>query len=119
MPLMRLWLVLAVFTLALLSCHRVVAPPTESTLVGLTLPLIAGPGLRLAVEATVGGRPAEVQFDVVSSIATVTSGCLDEPISGEVLVRLLDPMGEDVTFPVARVEGLVLAHRRYRPFQAA
>lgn len=100
------------------ACHQAVGPPTSDTLVGLTLPLIPGPGLRLAVEASLQGRPAEVQFDLGAPLSVVTSGCVDEPLVSSTQVRVVDAMGDDETFPLTRVVGLTLGGRRFRAFQA-
>ncbi len=101
------------------ACHRDVGPPTVDSLVGLHLPLVPGPGVRLAVEGAVAGRKAEVQLDVAAPISVVTSGCFDEPVVTSARVQLQDPMGEDEEFPVTRVAGLVVGGQRLRTFEAA
>lgn len=84
---------------------RTVPVPMPLSVEGLELPLVASASARLAVQGTVNGRPAEVQFEPASPLTVVGSGCAPDVSWREVAVPsvsgkpLLLPLGE-----VARVE---------------
>lgn len=105
-------------SLLLTACHHAPALPTVDTLAGLTLPLKPGPGLRLVLDGTVDGVPADVQIDLTTPMSFVTPGCLDEPRAGA-QVAIDDPLGPTERFPVTRVEGFTLGGARFHPFDAA
>jgi hypothetical protein len=111
----RPWIVAASLVVA---CTRGPALPTVDSLAGLTLPLKAGPGLRLSLEGQVGEVSADVQLDVTAPISFVTPFCLDEKrVVAHVDVD--DPLGPTEHFPVTRVHGLTFGSTRFRAFDAA
>lgn len=104
--------------LLLAACHRAVAGEVVDSLVGLTVPLTSSPALRLVLPATVDGAPAELALDPSQPVSFVSEACVPGP---DVIARVKvpDAFGPDETFPLARVKGLVVAGRRFRPFDAA
>jgi hypothetical protein len=99
------------------ACTRAVGPPISDTLLGLTLPLSSGPSLRLAVQGSLGGAPVEVDLDVGAPISVISSGCPGLSATAGT-AHVVDAVGGDTDLPVARVEGLTLADRRFHAFDA-
>ncbi|MBE2250791.1 MAG: hypothetical protein IAE78_14740 [Myxococcus sp.] len=111
---MRPWL-LAVLAA---SCVRGSGPQAFDTLVGLEAPLLAGPGLRVAIQGQVFEVEAEIVIDVATPMTMVTTGCLDRPMVSAARVTIADPMGADERLPVTRLAGLTIAGRRLTPMEA-
>lgn len=106
------------FSLLLLSCARASGPVLFDTLVGVELPLLPSPQLRVVVAGQIFERPAEVAFDVGAAMTLVTKGCIDEPMVRSARVRVPDPFGDDDVYPVTRLVGLTLGGRRLTPMEA-
>lgn len=118
-PRLRSATMVAAFALGLLAgCHAQKGPPAVDSLVGLTVPLIPSPALRLVVGGLLEGDPAEVAFDPSQPVSFVSSKCLPNA-SFLARVSVPDAFGPDETFAVTRVAGLRVGGTRFRTFEAA
>jgi hypothetical protein len=104
---------LLVLLLVLCDCARG-ARGSVGSVVGLTLPLVSSPQLRLLVEGRLHGARALVQLDPGAAMSFVTTGCRPSPLGTQVTVA--DPFGPDETFSVASVDGLELGSSRLAAF---
>jgi hypothetical protein len=103
--------------LLLAGCVRGVSPSGTHSLLGLTLPLLSSPSLRLAAGARLDGGPAIVSFEPGTQLSLVSRGC-----GGLVLlpakVELADPFGSPKVLQLVRIDGLDLGPARLAPFEA-
>jgi hypothetical protein len=103
----------------LVACSpRVVAHKGSSNLEGLTLPLKSSPGLKLAVDGSVLGTPAEVIFDVAAATSRVATACFEEAPKTGNTVRIPRPDGETDVLSEVFVQGLSFGPHRYPAFNA-
>jgi hypothetical protein len=82
--------------LALLGCTHLSAPSPRAV-AGLTVPIRPGWSMALAVDGSVGGRPAVVRLAVEEPFSRVTEGCFTSPpeVMGRVDTRLVDVKAPD------------------------
>ncbi len=117
-PLRGLFALVAVAAAACAHSRELSGP--EETLVGLTVPLVPNPSLRLAVAGWVGDQPAEVEFDVTAPMTFVTTACVQDPPLEAAQLRVVDPLTDkSESFPVTRLAGVRLGHVRLAPMEAA
>lgn len=109
---------LLIVALVLGACAHSSSPASKRSLVGSTFPLISSPALRLVVEGRLDGQLAEVSFDPSQPVSYVAGPCVQDPML-LAQVTVPDPFGPDETFPIAEVEGLIIAGTPFRRFEAA
>lgn len=85
------------------------AQPARLSLEGLTLPLVPSVALRIAVQGTVNGRPAEVQLEPASPFTVVGAACAPE--SSWRTVSVPSVTGKPLRFPLGEVARLELGDR--------
>lgn len=102
------------------SCHAV-APGAGrvKSLTGLVAPLLPGAGLRLAVAGQVGGRRAEVLFDVSAQLSLVTTGCFDEALVGPMRLKVEGPLGGEEVRALTHVALARVGDFALMPFEAS
>jgi hypothetical protein len=104
--------------LLMMGCVRGVKPASPASLVGLSVPLVTSPSLRLALAGRLDGSPIVVHLDPGLELSLVTRGCRGvEPLPSR--VTLADPFGPQRTFQLARIEGLDLGSGLLQGFDAA
>lgn len=96
------------------GCHRgsttPVAPEAPPlSFVGLRLPLLASPALRLTVAGSLGGKPVPVVLDVARPLSTAAAVCFGEtPPRPEGTVRAPEPSGGMRAWSMVPLKGLRL-----------
>lgn len=107
--------------LLLCGCARGLGDGAPASLVGLTLPLLPSPSVRLSVAGAVGEQFAEIEFDVSAAITLFSSGCVESPTFTGGHVKLTDPLSgrADEAFDVVKLDGVRVGSVQLKPLEAA
>ncbi|MBX7114231.1 MAG: hypothetical protein K1X64_07830 [Myxococcaceae bacterium] len=112
---LRLASALVIATLA--GCAALRHAYLTDDLSGLTLPLLADGGMRLAVAGHVGGREATVLFDSTRELSSASQGCFADGAPLVSQVKMQAVTGAVLQQAGAKLSGLSVGQLRYRDIE--